>query len=310
MRLALRLPCALLAGLALAGCSGGSGSDTKGAKGAGGPNPQPAFYLTADTAAGLEEKAHAAGARFARSQGRGKGILVLDFGAARLRHGTHGVSLRGGTFFSNAEVANAIEAAARGYTQHHRRGWAEIVYVNSNALLSRPLGKGYTPFDEGIAREAGEQQAKTVSDLDLRGVKSVTVGGDIEPGYDVVGPPEVSIAMVAGANSVANRPYYNFGTAPCEGGKCVNGWTAKDICEVASGRGREVLPEVYGDTTENQPAQWAEIQKTCRIDSFSGVSASPAGNFSAHESWHELRGRTPAKVEPVIVVWPSLPSAA
>ena len=182
-----------------------------------------------------------------------------------------------------------------------------LVYVNTNAFLSRPPGKGYTPFDEDLAREAGEQQAKTVAGLRLPAGVSASAGGDIEPGYDVVGKPEVSIAMVAGANSGLDEPYYDVGTAPCADGKCVNGWTPKDLCEVASGPGREVLPEVYSDNPEDQPGQWAEIQKACEIDSFAGVSASPAeGSFSPQESWQQLREKTGAHVEPVIVVFPSL----
>jgi hypothetical protein len=305
MRCALGITCVLLAGLSLAACGGEGGGDP-GAGSEGGPNPQPAFYLTAQSPAGLERRARAAGARFARSQGKGRAILVLDFGAARLRHGTHGVSLRGGTFFSNEEVAGAIRAAARGYHQAHRRGSVEIVYANSNAFLSRP-GKRYTPFDQQIARQAGVAQARTVADMELPGVESVTVGGDIEPGYDVAGRPEVSIAMVAGANSVADRPYYDFGTAPCDAGRCGNGWTPRDICRVASGEGRAVLPEVYTESPEDQAGQWSEIQRRCGIEAFAGVSSSPAYGFEPHESWHRLRDETPAKVNPVIVVWPQAP---
>jgi hypothetical protein len=301
----MRLATAILLACALAGCGGGA--ESSGGK-ANGPNPQPAFYLTAKNADGLERRAAEAGTRFARSQGRGRAILVLDFGAARVRRGTHGVALRGGTFFSNAQVAEAIRAAGRGYARHHREGRSvDIVYVNSNAFLSRP-GKGYEPFDVRLAREAGVQQARTIASLDLPKVSSVTVGGDIEPGYDVFGPPEVSIAMVAGANSASRAPYYDVGTAPCEGGKCVNGWTPDDVCQVAAGPGRRVLPEVYADDPEDQPAQWAAVQKRCGIKSFAGVSASPQeGSFAPDESWQRLREEATARVAPVIVVWPAAP---
>jgi hypothetical protein len=268
-----------------------------------GPNPQPGFYLTATNATDLRSRAYDAGARFARSQGPGRSVLVLDFGAARLRKGTYGAALRGGTFFSHEEIGAALQAAARGYDDHHEQGSVTIVYANSNAFLGRP-GRGYSTFDERIAREAGERQARTLAGLDLSPRQTATVGGDIEPGYDVFGRPEVSVALVAGANSISREPYYNVGTAPCRDGKCTNGWSPRDICEVSSGPGRVVLPEVYSETPIDQPSQWAEIQKACGIDSFAGVSASPAGDLSPHESWDALRAKTPAGVEPVIVVFP------
>ena len=109
---AARRTAALVAGALLLGCGGGDASDPPSGA-SGDPNPQPAFYITAEDAAGLAQKARTAGARFARSQGAGEAILILDFGAARMRHGTHGVSLEGGTFFSNEQVAAAIEAATR-----------------------------------------------------------------------------------------------------------------------------------------------------------------------------------------------------
>jgi len=293
---------ALVVTAVMAGCGGDD--DDSGAGQAGGPNPQPAFYLTADTPAELKRRANRAGAEFARSQGRGRSILILDFGGARLKHGVHGVSLRQGTFFTNDEVGAALEEAARGYADHRRHGSATIVYVNSNAFIIKP-GPGYTGLDTETAREAGVQQAKTVAGLDLpRGV-SASVGGDIEPGYDLFRKPEVSIAMVAGANSVSKEPYFDVGTAPCEGEKCLNGWTPQDLCKVSSGAGVEVLPEVYSEHPEDQPSQWAEIQKKCGIDSFAGVSAIEAGSFTPRESWHELRERTSTRVEPVIVVFPA-----
>ncbi len=269
----------------------------------GGPNPQPAFYLTAANAVDLRRQAYDAGARFARGQGPGESLLVLDFGAARLKKGAYGTALRSGTFFSNKEIATALQAAARGYEDHHEQGWATIAYANSNAFLGRP-GRGYTVFDENTAREAGEQQAKALAGLDLSSHQSAAVGGDIEPGYDRVAKPEVAIAMVAGANSASGKPYYDVGTAPCTGGHCTNGWTPRDICEVASGRGRVVLPEIYFEGIVDQPSQWARIQQTCKIDSFAGVSASPIGPLSPQGSWRALREKTPAGVDRVIVVWP------
>lgn len=292
------------------GCGGGEGDRGATQAEAGGADPQPAFYLTATNANELRRSARAAGERFARSQTARRAIMVLDFGAARLRHGVHGVALRGGTFFSNSQIAAAIEAAARGYHDQRRAGRAvTMVFAASNAFLSRP-GRGYQAFDERLARRAGREQAAAVAGLALpRGVVA-TVGGDIEPGYDLIGRPEVSIALVAGANAGSRRPYYNVGTAPCEGRKCVNGWTPDDICEVAAGSGRRALPEIYTESPEDQPAQWAAIQRRCGIESFAGVSASPAGDISPSDSLERLRASTRAGVDPVIVVWPPAPPPA
>jgi hypothetical protein len=281
--------------MSVAGC----GDDSDG----GGPNPQPAFYLTAANAKDLNRQAYDAGAVFARSQGPGGSLLVLDFGAARLRKGNYGSALRSGTFFDNERIRAALQEASRGYADYYEHGSVTIVYANSNALLSRP-GPGYTRFDPAIAREAGEEQARTVAALRLPAHQSASTGGDVEPGYDLVGSPEVSIALVAGANSGTHERYFDFGTAPCARRKCVNGWTPEDICEVASGPGRAVLPEIYFEDVTDQPAQWAAIQKACKIDLFAGVSSSPAGSFSPQGSWEKLRTETPAGVRPIIVVWP------
>ncbi len=290
-----------MAAAGLLGC-GDSGGGDEGPTG--GPNPQPAFYLTADNASELKRKAYAAGARFARSQGSDDSVLILDFGAARLKHGEFGVALREGTFFTNEEVGAALQQAARGYDDHHKQGSVTIVYANSNALLGKP-GPGYTRFDEDIAREAGRRQAETVAALDTSSHQSATVGGDIEPGYDIAGKPEVSIAMVAGADAASEGAYHNVGTAPCSGSKCVNGWTPRDICDVAGGRGRVVLPEIYSeDTTDDQPSQWAAIEDRCGVN-FAGVSASPAdGSLSTQESYQALRAKTSGKIPPVIIVFP------
>lgn len=268
------------------------------------PKPQPAFYMTAAIAADLKRQAYDAGSRFAKDQGPDEALLVLDFGAARLKGKTYGAALRGGTFFSNEQIGAALQAAARGHRDGYRQGSVTIVYVNSNAFLGRP-GTGYEPFDEQIAREAGEQQAETIGEVRLFSHQSAAVGGDIEPGYDAVSKPEVSIALVAGAAAASDGgPYYNFGTAPCTDGKCTNGWTVEDICEVSSGGGRQPVPEVYLEGTIDQAAQWAEVAKRCEIDSFAGVSASPAGDLSPEESHRALQERTEADVEPIIVVFP------
>ena len=291
-----------MAAVALSAC-GSSDSDsddeTGGASGA-----LPGFYLTASSASDLENQAEAAGARFASEQTSGHGILALDFGAARLKGSDYGTALRGGTFFSNDDIGKAIEAAAKGYAEHHRGGSVTIVYANSNAYLGEP-GTGYTKFDEGTAQKAGEEQAAAVRGLTLESNTSATVGGDIEPGYDRVASPSVPIAMVAGASGSSPGTYYDFGTAPCDPeGRCVNGWRTEDICKVAGGSNRSALPEIYFDTLIDQPRQWFDVTRTCGIKSYAGVSSSPLGRLSPTESLKALRKGTKVKVDPVIVVFP------
>lgn len=297
------LAVAAIVGIALVGCGGGD-DDTGAAASAGGPTPLPGFYLTASSAADLEKQAYAAGARFASEQTGGEAILALDFGAARLKSGTYGAALRGGTFFSNEEIGDALEQAAKGYEDHHSSGSATIVYANSNAFLGDP-GSGYTKFGAKQAAEAGKAQAEAVKGLDMGSDARAGVGGDIEPGYDKVAAPSVAVEMVEAAAEGGPGTYYNFGTAPCDPeGRCVNGWRIEDICKVAGGAGRSALPEIYFDELIDQPRQWGDVKRDCKIDSFAGVSASPLGRLSPPESYKALRRATKAKIGPAIVVFP------
>jgi hypothetical protein len=84
----------------------------------GAPNPQPAFYITARSAGDLRRQAADDAARFARSQGKGHAQLILDFGAARTRHGRWGVALRQGTFFTDAQVGSALRLRRAPMTRH------------------------------------------------------------------------------------------------------------------------------------------------------------------------------------------------
>jgi hypothetical protein len=269
------------------------------------PKPLPGFYLTAASSSDLEKQAHAAGVRFANEQASGHGLLALDFGAARFKSGTYGTALRGGTFFSNDDIRDAIEEAAKGYADHHKSGTSvEIVYANSNALLGDP-GPGYEKFDESTASEAGKEQAEAVHDLDLDSDVTASVGGDIEPGYDKSAPVSVATTMVESAADEASGTYYDFGTAPCDPeGRCVNGWTVSDLCKVTTGSGRAALPEIYFDKLIDQPRQWYDVARKCDIKTFAGVSASPLGRLSPVQSYATLRRDTRAEVDPIIVVFP------
>ena len=268
----------------------------------GAPDPQPAFYLTANSLGDLRRQAAADAARFARSQASPESVLVLDFGAARHRGSQYGSALRSGHFFTSHQIGSALEAAARGYKQGYRRGSVTIVYANSNALLGQPR-HGYTPLNAKTAREAGRQQARTVRGVRLFAHESAAPGGDIEPGYDLIAPIEISLALVDGASKGAGH-YFDLGTAPCTGNSCTHGWTVRDICAVTTGDGRQAVPEIYYGPPNNQSAEWAAIAKKCAIKSFAGASASRLGDFKPAQSWRLLGQGSGRKVGEALLVFP------
>jgi hypothetical protein len=273
-----------------------------GANESGAPRPVPAFYMTALTRRSLKRQAADAAAEVARKQDSGHALLALDFGAARLKHGAYGSALSHGTFFKSSEIKTALEAAARSYRNNYRRGAVTIVYANSNGHIGEKKA-GYTQFDPAIARKAGKAQGKVIGGLKLYPHESVAVGGDIEPGYD--NRPQLSVAMVQGAVAGAdNKRYYDFGTAPCQEKRCVNGWLVKHLCEVTAGVDRSVLPEIYNVSPIDPSAVWKRVQKSCDIASFAGVSADRLGDLSPRQSWLRLRRRTNAKMGHTVVVWP------
>jgi hypothetical protein len=273
-----------------------------GAEANGPPDAQPAFYMTASNVADLRRQAADDAARFARSQGDGPGLLVLDFGAARHRGQEWGTSLRDSAFFSNQDIASALAAAARAYDKAYQQGDVTIVYSTTNAHIGDP-GAGYRPLNVRTAREAGRQQAVTIDHLHLYPHESAASGGDIEPGYPNTVSPKVSIALVQGA-AAGGDPYYDVGTAPCTGDTCVNGWTVQDVCAVTTGGGRLAIPEIYFETPIDQSAQWAAIQKKCGIPVFAGASASLQGHYEPNQSWRLLGQRTNVGVGPALVVFP------
>ena len=273
-----------------------------GKKSRGVPKPVPAFYMTAHSLKDLKRQASSAAAQVARKQDSGHTLLALDFGAARLKQGTYGTSLSHGSFFSNKQITAALQVAARSYHDNYQRGAVTIVYANSNGHIGENKS-GYTQFHVAIARKAGKAQGEVITDLKLYPHESAAVGGDIEPGYD--DQPSLSVAMVGGALAgEKGLPYYDFGTAPCQGKKCANGWLVKHICEVTAGGTRAVLPEIYNVSPTDPTAVWTKVQKTCGIKRFAGVSANVLGNLSPRESWMRLRRRTNVKIGDALVVWP------
>jgi hypothetical protein len=270
--------------------------------GAGAPTPVPAFYMTAPDAKSLVRQSKHAGSLVARKQDAGHTLLVLDYGAARLKDGDYGTSLRGGPFFSNDQIKTALQAAADAHSDDYRRGSVTIVYANTNGHISEKK-EGYTTLDEDTARKAGEAQAGVIADLKLHAHQKSAVGGDIEPGYDP--EPKLSIAMVEGAVDAAkDKPYYNFGTAPCKGKKCKNGWLVEHLCKVTAGASREPLPEIYDVSPVDQAAVWTRVQKSCGIKSFAGSSANLLAQLTPRQSWVRLNQKVDGHLGDSLVVWP------
>jgi hypothetical protein len=267
------------------------------------PPAAPAYYLTASSVADLSRQAEAIGKKFASDQKGGHAVLVLDFGAARLKGSDHGTALRGGTFFTNGQIESALDAAGKGYSDAHRSGSVTIVYANSNADLGNPVsGEGYTAFTEKLASEAGREQAVTAKNATKYANVDYAVGGDIEPGLTGTAEPDVTIAMVeAAVKEGGGMPYYDVGTAPCGTAECFGKWTVGDLCKVVSGAGRHPLPEVY---FAYQATDWGHVRKGCDLKEFAGASASGIGDLSPAETWKTLRKKSGADVGQVLVRFP------
>lgn len=267
------------------------------------PPAVPAYYLTASTPEDLSRQAESIGRKFAAEQRGGDAVLVLDFGAARLRGSDYGTALRGGTFFTNGQIEAALDAAGKGYSDARRRGSVTIVYANSNADLGDPEGGyGYVAFTEDRAAEAGREQAITANNATNHPHVDYAVGGDIEPGLTGTAEPEVTIAMVeAAATKGGGTPYYDVGTAPCSETECFGKWTVSDLCKVVSGQGRRPLPEVY---FAYQATDWGHVRKGCGLNEFAGASSSGIGDLSPAQSWKTLRKRSGAGVGDVLVRFP------
>jgi hypothetical protein len=115
----------------------------------------------------------------------------------------------------------------------------------------------------------------------------------------------MSIAMVEGAVEAAKgKRYYNFGTAPCEGKKCKNGWLVKHLCRVTAGKARIPLPEIYDVSPVDQAEVWTKVQKRCGIKSFAGTSANLLAQLSPRQSWVRLNQKAKGHLGGSLVVWP------
>jgi hypothetical protein len=271
-------------------------------KGSGAPRPVPAFYMSAPSAEKLVRQAKAAAERVARKQDSGHTLLVLNFGAARLRGDTYGASLRDGPFYSNDQIKKALQAAADAYEESYERGSVTLVYANSNGHISKSKS-GYKALNARTARKAGESQGNVVTELDLPAHMKSAVGGDIEPGFD--SKPELSVELVKGAiDGSGGKAYHNFGTAPCTGKKCANGWLLRHLCAVNAGSSRYPLPEIYNVTPVDQSAIWKRVEEACGIKEFGGSSANLTAELSPRQSWLRLNKATDAELSEALVVWP------
>ena len=99
-------------------------------------------------------------------------------------------------------------------------------------------------------------------------------------------------------------PYFDVGTAPCDGNDCTHGWVVHDICAVTTGSGRQAVPEIYYGQPIDQSAQWSEVARQCGIRSFPGVSSSPLGDYTPAQSWRLLRGASGRSVGSALLVFP------
>lgn len=249
------------------------------------PKPVPAWYMTAPGVPDLVRQAKSSACAFAKRQPRGSRLMLFDFGGARrYLDGSFGADLRGIHQFRNGAIVQALTGAARAYKRCHRRGSATIAYGNTNTLPGR--------MSKLDAYEAGLHQALTVRALrrfqhqhHYRHERAAAAG-DIEPGF---GAPEVTKALVGGANRTT---YFNFGNAGgCPGqpgaSGCYNGWDLGDLGEVSMGGHSLPLPEIYHSY---EAAQWARIQD--RWDGrffFAGVTGAPNERLSPAQGWKRLK---------------------
>ncbi len=255
-------------------------------------------------------RAESADARIlATARGGGGGIARISVSIAGRRVATTHPRCRPkcpGSETLHRDLHEALNSAARGFHDHRRGGSVTIVYAASNALLGAG-GNGDQALTAKTAHEAGRRQALTLRGLQLDSHETAAVGGDIEPGYDLIAPPKVSVSLVAGAVSVPKlgRPYYDVGTAPCSGDKCTNGWSLRrDICAVASGPGRRALPEIYYGPPLDQAKDWTAAAKACNIHAFAGASGEKSADYTPAQSWRVLRDKAKAGVGRVLVVFP------
>ena len=293
------------------------------------PRPVDAYPLIAIPENLATEAANVA-CRFAKSQPRGKRLMLLNFGRARVQASSSG---SGGVpdsqtarefgagrrpFYPNTEILEALVAAASSYRQEecHKDGRSAIIaYGNGNFELSANGNDG-EPMTPPLAKEAGAAQLQTAHTLrsSVSPADEVAVAGDLEPGWDPSpAGMKVAKALARGANS-GDLPYYNFGTAghcpPYDGPDPGCGsWSFRDLGDISQKRMAIPLPEIYHDY---QVEQWASVRerwdrrhgraRKCsrkwrpRCYSFAGVTSQPiacGADLPPAQSWKALSKANP-----------------
>jgi hypothetical protein len=253
--------------------------------------------MTARTISDLEAQAASDACEFARSQPDESRVLLMDFGKADKYQGRYGAQLRLGAHFSNAQILDALKAAADTYSTPlcYRRGAVRLTYGNTNNM---PI----TTMSEKEVREAGHHQAFISRRLRLyerrRGYlqERVAVAGDIEPQWNLPGITKVLVDAAAAGG--IGGPYLNYGAAsecPPESRRCSNHWDFGDLGQVSFGGVKRPLPEIYRPV---HAIQWTRVRR--RWDRrhghghcFYGTTATPGFPLSPTRGWRRLAGRNP-----------------
>ena len=247
------------------------------------PTPVTAWYMYGSSASALQSYAYARGCDFAEAQpGTSIRVLLLDFGAARkLDSSTWGAVDFSNTRFSNAAILAALERAADGYHNCHRRGGVDIAYGNSNYHLS---GSGMSGAD---AWYAGYHQAERSEDLaDYQGSHGYTSQtSEFKPARSSPRTTPPTIARLAPDGSVD--------------GPCNNGWDVSDVGYVSFHGLALPLPEIYYSANAHQ---WTVVRKWWAADYFfAGVTASTGVGLAPASAWSLLDSLNSGLVDPELV---------
>jgi hypothetical protein len=271
------------------------------------PAPVSAWYAYGSSPAELASNAYARGCSFARNQpGSGSRLMLLDFGAARkLSSGSWGTIDFSNTTVSNVDILTALKGAADGYHSCHVRGWADILYGNSNYHLS---GSGMSTTD---AWYAGYHQSERAEDLSAYEVAKDYVGetadaaSDLEPSWD---GPLITKQLVNGDQGQGWALYYDFGSAdgcPQSGsgdGPCNNGWHVSDVGYVSFHGLALPLPEIYYAANANQ---WTVVRKLWNGNqggyAFAGVTAATGAGLAPAVAWNSLSSLNSGLVDQELV---------
>jgi hypothetical protein len=262
----------------------------------------------------LATEAANAACSFARSQPRGKRLMILHFGRAYRHHAELGAGRR--PFRSNAEILAALKAAAASYRKPrcHRPSRKAIIAFGLGNYKSSVSGDDGEPMTAQLGEEIGAAQWGVARRLrqSLNAHDDAALAGDIEPGWD---PSDAGVlvgkALVRGA-ATHRFQYYNFGTA----GHCppyagpdpgCGSWGFRDLGVVSQRDMTTALPEIY---YAYQARQWARVRKrwdgrqarrcwrhrSSGCYSFAGATSEPkvcGADLSPARSWITLRDANP-----------------